>query len=34
MPERIDASAEEVAGSLMSCPSKKDWRYAKRSESE
>ena len=27
MPERIDASPEEIASVVLSMPNKKDWRY-------
>ena len=27
MPERIDASPEEIARTVMSVPNKKEWRY-------
>lgn len=34
MPERIDASPEEIANVVLSMPNKKDWRYLQREASE
>ena len=33
MPERINASAEEIASTVLSMPNKKDWRYLRGAQS-
>ena len=30
MPERIDATPEEIASTVLQMPEKKDWRYIKK----
>ena len=32
MPDRIDASPEEIAEAVLRMPPKKDWRYLKRKQ--
>lgn len=33
MPERIDATPEEIADVVMRTPNKTDWRYLKKRDS-
>jgi hypothetical protein len=34
MPERIDATPEEIAEKVLSMPMKRDWRYLKKDKKD
>ena len=34
MPERIDASPEEIADRVLRIPPKKDWRYLEKGQEQ